>query len=83
MSLLMGILDISGHKALAFVEEALLVMTIKKRDVFQIKKPKLIYFEKKHKPSEAEFSQIKMFESIFDSGLFFSYAYELTQLCQS
>lgn len=50
MSLLMGILDICGNKVLAFAEEVTLVMTIKKRDVFQIKKPRLIYFERNHKP---------------------------------
>lgn len=44
MSLLMGIVDICGNKALAFVEDAMLVLTIKRRDVFQIKKPRLIYF---------------------------------------
>ena len=83
MSLLMGVLDICGHKALAFVEEAMLVMTVKKRDIFMVKKPRVIYFERNHKPSDEEYSQIKMFESIFETGLFFSYAYDLTQLMQS
>lgn len=74
-------MDLNGKKIMMMSEEVLLVCTISKRDIFKITKPIFLFYNPLDKKSLSdEEAQILInLVLIYEQGMYFSYAYNLTE----
>jgi hypothetical protein len=77
-SFLLGVLEFDGARVLCLVEDAILVCTINRRDIFRITNPVFIFFRRGYQPTDEQNYQIRALTLILKSGMFFSYSYDLT-----